>query len=430
MNKKSVILTLLFLLGNVSALGGGIGGIASVSLEWITPTETSTLVYPNGTMNIKIKLSCINGPCQNISITIQYCEGEGCNNYSDILYGSGKLRLVNEEPPATQYIGTFDGIKVVDWNINWPTANIGEKFNLKATATGNIREASITGREIEITAAPLSASILSPSDGNTFTVGSTIDFNSNIVCENSPCSIQWDSNQDTEWNSTDENFSFSGLSIGDHNITLTVTDSSSETATDSIVIHVNPLIKDVFSVSDFELIKVEPSDRFAVNGKIRVKAKVNYFLYEEVNAKAFIIISDPLTGQAIYGPSPFYLSFSSPSFEEYDLNIDLSKYDFEERKNYKVEFLVVSNEVESSPEYFVDPVDPDSAYWADGEPYYIPENQITEQNKANNSAYMIVELGPATLPTLNFPETNYLAVGIIAFIVLALTRKKKRNSFD
>lgn len=270
------------------------------------------------------------------------------------------------------------------------------------------------------------AEVLSPGDGNYYYIGKEIEFESNISCGNEPCTIQWDSNKDEEWNSTDENFSYSGLSIGDHNITLTVTDSLSETASDLVLIHIKPVTTDVFSISDFELIKVEPSDRFAVNGKIRIKAKVNYFLHESVNAKAFLIISDPRTGQAIYGPEPFYLSFTKPGYEDYDLNIDLSNYSFQERENYKVEFLAVSNYVESSPAYFVDPEDPDSAYWDDGEPYYIPENQITEQNKANNSGYLIVELGPTTLRDIsNLPETNPILIALILFVVLIISRKRK-----
>ena len=107
------------------------------------------------------------------------------------------------------------------------------------------------------------------------------------------------------------------------------------------------------------------------------------------------------------------------------MNIDLGNYSFEERQNYKVEFLIVSNYVESSPEYFVDPTYSDSAYWADGEPYYIPQTQTPEQNKANNSGYEIIELGPATLGDLTqAPEINPTAILLILFAVLIMLRKK------
>ncbi len=271
----------------------------------------------------------------------------------------------------------------------------------------------------------LSAEILNPSDGNQFYIGTEIEFMSHLTCTNTPCIIKWDSNKDTGWYSSDENHTYSGLSIGDHNITLKITDSTEQIKQDSVVITIKPITTDVLSVSNFQITKIEPSNRYSVNGKIRVQAKINYYLNQAIQAKAFIIISDPRTGQAVYGPSPFYLEFSAPGYEEYDLNINLANYDFEERQNYKIEFLTVSNYVESSPEYFVDPMDPDSAYWDDGEAYYIPINQIPEQNKANNSGYEIIELGPAVIGNLTeMPEINLTAVIAVLLTALIILLKK------
>ncbi|MFH1895266.1 MAG: hypothetical protein ABIJ74_01635 [archaeon] len=327
------------------------------------------------------------------------------------------------------------GAKTYNWTIpSIPAGNYcifvrPDDAPTSTSVVGSLYGSNSNSRNITITEPPptepetfLNASILTPFDGNNFFVGTTISFKSNIS-SSSTYTVQWDSNKDIGWNPTDENLSYSGLSIGDHNISFTVT-TDTNTTRDSIEISIKPITADVFSISNFELIPVEPAGRFSVNGKIRVKAKVNYFISEPVNAKAFIIISDATTHQAIYGPSPFYLTFNSPDFEEYDLNIDLSSYDFFERNNYKIEFLVVSNEVESSPEYYVNPTNPNSAYWDDGEPYYIPEEQIPEQNKANNSGYQIIELGPTTIPSVEAPEINPAFVLVVLFSVLLLTRKK------
>ncbi len=542
MNKKISLILVFFILIGTTTIAGGIilpppVDNPSLIAEWYPIwDQTPERVGPATFIYFKVKTTCNNGPCDNVTATIQCCEGDGCTNYVDMPYPSGSCGnsgILQTYTETIQDLGSFSGDKYPKWtlHINFPGAQ-GHIFNLRiitkgsfidtnylsgmqlemdnypgitlnSPSTSETTEVSIGGQlsinwtttdldndnilsriyyypvgnpgntqmiyqspwqapgthstnwtipdvdtgnyylyvnandnytstnsknaTININPAPstLSALILSPSDLNNFFIGSTINFKSNIKCGNSPCTVKWDSNKDSEWYSTDENFSYSGLSIGDHNITLTVTDSISETATDSVNIKINPITADVLSISDFEIIKVEPNNRFAVNGKIRIKAKVNYYQSQSISGKAFIIISDSITHKAIYGPEPFYFSFTIPSFEEYDLNIDLSNYPFVERQNYKVEFLAVSNQVESSGEYFVNPVDSDSAYWDDGDSYYIPDEQIPEQNKANNSGYQIIELGPANLGDISqLPETNPAIILLILFSVLIIIKKK------
>jgi len=368
---------------------------------------------------------------QVLPISWTTSDGDNDNVYSYVyrsLYSGGECDF---GVSVTQIYSSGIREPVGNHTYNWtvPESLLGQYCifasaddSIESSAYSNTARITITEPPPEVPETFLNASILTPIDGNSFFVGSTINFTSSISSSEA-YSVQWDSNKDLGWNPADENFSYSGLSIGDHNIFFTVT-TDSNTARDSIVIRIKPITTDVFSISDFEVIPVEPTDRYALNGKIKVRARVNYFISEAVNAKAFIIISDAITHQAVYGPDPFYLSFTQPDYEEYDLNIDLSSYDFYERKNYKVEFLIVSNEVESSPEYFVNPTNPDSAYWDDGEPYFIPEEQIPEQNKANNSGYEIIELGPITIPSIEAPEIHPTIILLILFTVILIARKK------
>ncbi len=422
MNKKMILLLVLFLFLAIEVNAGLEGpGFSSLSLTWLVPATTPYELKISESLEIQTRVTCLARNCPATTATLQYCKGTSCSNYADIT-DSGELQLTKGET-ATQEIGNLSGSTNISWPITWPESPSGAVYNLKIIGATSLDSTELTGRQLQVETITSAASILSPPDGNEFFVGTTIDFKSNIFSGDPSYTISWDSNKDSTWSFSDENFSSNELNIGDHNITLTLTDATGETK-DSVFIRIKPITKDVFSISDFQIIKVNPTDRFSVNGLINVKAKVNYFLSEEIDAKAFFIISNGTTNQAIYGPSIFYLHFTNPSFEEFDLNVDLSNYAFRERENYKVEFLVVSNEVESSPEYFVDPVDEDSAYWDDGEPYFIPLNQIPEQNKANNSGFQIIELGPATLPSITAPETHPIIILFILFAILIVLKKK------
>lgn len=429
MNKKTIFLGLLVLLLanciNVAGIPGPGGGkITSLVLSWESPEEIIYDMIPGETLNIEVNVTCINGPCLNTTANLQYCSGEDCIDYQNIQTETGELRLT--EGSSLINLGTVEDSETARWAVEWPEATGGSIYKLKVTGTAKaVTTVTLTGRQLEMESFITIVSIVSPKDTQEFYIGSQIDFNSNIFTSSEEYSIEWDSNKDTNWKRYDKNISYNGLSIGDHNISLTLTDSVDTKTRVSVIIHIKPITTDVLSVSDFEIIKIDPENRFSVNGKIKVKARVNYYLTQAIDAKAFIIISNPITNTAIYGPSPFYLSLAEPTYEEYDLNIDLSSYSFEERENYKVEFIVVSNFVESSPEYFIDPMDSESAYWDDGEDYYIPQQQIPEQNKANNSDYQIIELGPATLGDLTqAPEINPTAIILILFAVLIILRKK------
>jgi len=430
MNKKIILLLLILLFSALNAFAARPPEIpvGSLSLTWVEPNTTPYEITEKEKLDVTVKITCDGiAECENVTAKIQYCIGASCSSYINMTDKTQGLQIENiKKDPTTQNLGDFSGEKTVDWGIQWPEAEYGQTYKLKiiATATG-LEDASLTGRELIMETPESSVSITSPSNGSTFFVGSSIDFNSEIVSAlGTSYSVKWDSNKDIYWNHSEENFFSSELNIGDHNITITLTEGIIEKK-DSIIISIKPVTNDVFSITEFGIIKVEPIDRYSVNGKIRVQAKLNYYLNQPIQGKAFLIISDAVTHKAIYGPSAYYIDFDSADSAEYDLLIDLSNYNFIERRNYKVEFLVVSNEVESSSEYFVDPIDPDSAYWDDGEPYNIPENQIPENHKSNNSGNQIIELGPATLPFIQAPEIHPTLIALIVFAVLILIRKKK-----
>jgi len=403
MNKKILFITLLLFSVNAYAALGEIGGkpplVSINNLE-----EDSSPPYIDELNNLKTDL--VLRITSNNATECRYSTIQGFNPLTQ-----GNLCSLADPSNATCEFGKLlNG----DYTYYYACKNSSSTWSSSNSKIDFEVNPSIT----------VFVSIISPLDGNQYYIGKEILFEAEIICANEPCTFRWDSNKDTGWHSTDQNISYNGLSIGDHNISLTVTDFFGGVEKGYTIISINPIPTDVLSISDFQITKLEPADRYAVNSKIRVQAKVNYFLFESINAKAFIIISDPRTGQALYGPEPFYLNFSVPAFEEYDLNIDLGNYGFEERQNYKIEFLVVSNFVESSPEYFVDPMDKYSDYWADGQIYFIPETQIPEQNKANNSGYEIIELGPEVLRDIsNLPETNSTIILLIVFAVLILLKK-------
>ena len=82
-------------------------------------------------------------------------------------------------------------------------------------------------------------SITSPPDGDAISKGTAINFNSSVSGGTPPYSFLWVSSIDGNIGNT-QNFTKSDLSVGDHKITLTVTDSLGNTATTSIEIHIPP----------------------------------------------------------------------------------------------------------------------------------------------------------------------------------------------
>ncbi len=84
----------------------------------------------------------------------------------------------------------------------------------------------------------LNVSILSPGDVRTFPRGEPITFNGSASCGIAPYTYLWDSSIDGIIGNT-ATFNKSNLSIGMHIITLTITDSSSAKATDSIDIGIS-----------------------------------------------------------------------------------------------------------------------------------------------------------------------------------------------
>ncbi|MFH1663696.1 MAG: hypothetical protein ABH986_02720, partial [archaeon] len=132
----------------------------------------------------------------------------------------------------------------------------------------------------------LSAAIVFPKDGNAFLIGETINFDSNIYSNFFNYTVQWDSNTDTDWKPSQEDFSYSGLSIADHLIGLKavfdIGGGNFLEKTGSVKVRVYPVPQDILRIVEFELVYIKlisghPAMTFKLttnNDYIQVKTKI------------------------------------------------------------------------------------------------------------------------------------------------------------
>jgi hypothetical protein len=148
--------------------------------------------------------------------------------------------------------------KTVDEIYSYETQGGGVKFGINSTNTryfkGMISDYRLYGRSLNLNeikaiydntkneyVEELTININSPTQSQTFSFGEAIDFNSQIENENGSYSCSWVSSIDGSLSSNCD-FSTSSLTVGEHTITLSVTDlTKTETSNVSITITENPL---------------------------------------------------------------------------------------------------------------------------------------------------------------------------------------------
>ncbi len=149
----------------------------------------------------------------------------------------------------------------------------------------------------------LKVSIVSPSNEDVYVISSKIEFKSNIESQGNDYSVEWDSNANGKF-SVDENFDYSGLSIGDHNITLTGTFASGETPTtktDSIQISVIPIPQDAVKTSGFEVInQTNPGQKITEEDTIEINTTVSNLTRQQINTETSLKIIDAESGTQMF----------------------------------------------------------------------------------------------------------------------------------
>jgi hypothetical protein len=192
------------------------------------------------------------------------------------------------------------------------------------------------------------ATIISPSNGSTFMVGSTIDFKSNIVSYGSPYTVQWDSNKDLDWKSSDENFSSSALSIGDHNISLKadfeIAGFGTVTEIDSVNIRINPIPSDVFAVVSFT---VKPEKNLTRKDSIDVNAVIANYSSEDLNADVNLLIVNAETGIEVISYVNKNIVVKANDSNTVSYNVPLASFG---EGNYKVKLNVTEYNKEQNKE--------------------------------------------------------------------------------
>lgn len=234
------------------------------------------------------------------------------------------------------------------------------------------------------------ANIISPLDNYQFYIGSNIEFKGETTCGHPPCITQWDSNKDLEWHSTEEEFSFSGLKIGDHNISLLVTDRFENKIRDSVILSINPVASDVLRINSFEVI---PEQDLTTKSLIQVKANIVNFSLQEKQASAVLVIINAETGQEVFRDETQNPLIPAGNSENITYNIDLSLIEIKE-ENYKVKLDVT---------------------------IYPPE-----QNTSNNHETKIITVRKET-KKVNLTEIEVIILPAILLFILLIINKEKIN---
>jgi len=156
----------------------------------------------------------------------------------------------------------------------------------------------------------MTVTISKPTDGKEFVIGDNIDFRSLFVDNGFPYTVEWASNLDTDWKSTQENFFSNELSIGNHEITLTsfFEYRSGEDApiqiiekTDSVNITVIPIPADVFNIISFEVNNsTNPGKKITTEDEIEIKVKIKNETDNAECSQSKLTIINAETGKTVY----------------------------------------------------------------------------------------------------------------------------------
>ncbi|MEW6294790.1 MAG: hypothetical protein AB1467_00650 [Candidatus Diapherotrites archaeon] len=289
------------------------------------------------------------------------------------------------------------------WGFNFKTPSSGTDsiqttVNAWSQVTGPVYNYYFTSGNIAVgfTGHKPSVLIVSPSDGNNFLYGSVIDFNAIVTDDgNDVVSMQWDSNNDGTFGSTSYE-QYNGLSVGDHNITFTATDSLGASGSDSIKISVLRMEADVFAVEDFKVESV-PAGRFMVDGNARISATIRNYSTSDANASIVLTISDAFTNQVNY------------TYTETQQIIGGNYYRF----NKDINFALDLNPKGTAKSYYV-------------KLKVLPA--VNEENISNNEAMQTILL--TGIKAVATPEirVELIALVLAAVLILLLPKKSGKKS--
>jgi len=183
----------------------------------------------------------------------------------------------------------------------------------------------------------LKAGILSPENATKAVIGTELNFESQIQNNFFYYTVQWDSNKDFSWGSTKENFSSSGLNIGDHNIAVRAVFETWEgeyfTEEDYVLVRVVPIPADVLGISFFEVLP----ENINTESTIEINAVIINSSSEEKDANLSLTIIHAETGITAFSDSSKNFSIEAGSSENVSYSIDLdSELVILQQGNYKI----------------------------------------------------------------------------------------------
>ncbi len=238
----------------------------------------------------------------------------------------------------------------------------------------------------------LKAIVVSPENRIESVIGTELNFESRTENNFFDYSVQWDSNNDFGWGGRKENFSSSGLSIGDHNIAFRAVFETGEreyfVAEDYVLVMVVPIPADVLGISSFEIIP----ENINTESTIEINIAIINSSSEKKDANLSLEIIHAETGITAFSDSSKNFSIEAGSSENvsYSINLD-SELVILQQGNYKINLDVTE---------------------------YPPE-----QNTANNHKTKIISVYEVN-PFVEASETKIFLIPIVLFAIMLILKKK------
>ncbi|MFH1544736.1 MAG: hypothetical protein ABIE23_01415, partial [archaeon] len=229
-----------------------------------------------------------------------------------------------------------------------------------------------------------------------------IDFDATIT--NTPayedCNYSWDSNiQGNLCTGTDcKNPScITSLSTGHHEITLTATDSIGQPSSETIIGFIEPYEGQSFSVTEFNIIKLNPPNMFAIDGNIRVDVNVSYFQIGNTSTTLTLDLKDATTRKSI-DPFPIFreIKFIDEDVNEFSEIISFGNIPDLKETSYIIKISIAPG--------------------------------MNEVTLSDNEVNQIIRIGPpigTIYTTRAFLELPLYAIPVILGVILVLIYRKK-----